>query len=117
MAFRSKCKSLIGIDDKIRCMLDEKLLEVYDVSGDYDTSHKFGVHQVYHAMVMVGDDMFEMNAHALMPNGINMWAGEVAEWERFMERKKDKQTNDITLMPEQMKKAILERYEEKGLGD
>lgn len=106
----SRCRSIDGtVNDKIQCLLDEKRLEVFDVSADFDTSHKTGIHQIYHAMVVLNDDVFEMNAHALMPNGINMWTGEV--WEYNFENRKQQLINDVSLMPEQMKKAIWQRFE------
>lgn len=116
MEQRSSCRNIKGddwrsINDKVQCLIDEQRLEVYDVSGDFDKGHITGRHQVWHAMVVVGDDVFEMNGDALMPNGLNMWAGEVWEWDDFMDRKRSNIITDIDLIPEQMKKAICQRYD------
>jgi len=109
---RSMCHTKDNLDDKIACLVDEGRLDVFDVSGDFDDSHNMGVHQIYHAMVVLGDDVYEMNARALMPNGINLWAGEVWEYDDFRERKKDFIVNKPDLMSDQMKKAIWRRFEE-----
>lgn len=113
----SKCRSIKGEDwralnELTKCLMDEQRLEIFDVSADFDDSHRTGEQQVYHAIVVLQDDVFEMNAQALMPNGINMWNGEVWQWDDFRERKKDRMIQDVELIPDQMKKAIKRRYEE-----
>ena len=113
----SECRSIQGddwrsLDELMKCLIDEQRLEIYDVSADFDKAHRTGEQQVYHAMVVLQDDVFEMNAQALMPNGINMWSGEVWQWDNFREREKGRMIQDAQLIPPQMKTAIKRRYEE-----
>jgi len=111
----SKCRNIKGddwraVDERMRCLIDEGRLEVYDVSADFDDSHKTGEQQVNHAMVVVGDDVFEMNFQAKMPNGINMWTGEVWQYDDFRQREEQRRIDDVGLIPSQMKSAIWDRF-------
>ena len=90
-----------SFDDRVTCLMAHGDLEIFDNGGE--TVDRFSV--------FIGQDVFHMSDNALMPTGVNMYAGERHQMTDWLRENQDEKMmmDNVPKLTEQVKKAILRR--------